>query len=290
MQNSINPLDATVAISNTLVEACYELSMREKKLIWLILSKIQKSYKKAEPFLLEGHVEAHVAKLITEKVEFSITVEEFAKLYNMRPSDIKVFFLEASKDIVDRYIVLETKEDGKNGTKMLEKFHWFSGMRYDLTRGIAYFRFTEEVLSYIQQLSANFSKFSLRSTAYLKSSYSTLLYDYLVAQKMKNPYNKGKISVSLDKLYFVLGFAERKEEFKSFNRRILQPSIKDIELLQLRLIDSYCTEQKLYFAKERKVPSKIKLYGFNEIKLSFVKTGKAVTGVEFELLKTLEWD
>lgn len=227
-----------VTIDNKLAQASYSLSLTEQRLIFIILSKIKPSYygritkEEVEQLTFE---EANKRLLLNDKKSalltegdifdsntlFSLTVRDYAEFCNIRLDNAREDLLEAIPHLAKRQVTLK-KEDSS-----LQIFNWMQGIEYKAASDTIELRWSYYIIPYIQNLTKYFTKMRLNELLGLRSTYSWKLYQLLLSKKGENIYKK-EVEIDFETILFTLDVPVSCREFKFFNSKILQKSLKEI--------------------------------------------------------------
>lgn len=222
--------DHVVIVSNELLTQPMSFSLAERRLIAMTLSSIKPSYNKypdkvaQERFTAEQLKEIYwqqiVGDAVTSEDVFTISVANYAELFNLTSSNARVELQEAVLRLYDRSIKVETK-------KYIGFFRWVSTAVFDKEDGAAYLQFSKEVLPYIQGLQRHFTQIRLKKVVELQSTYSWRLYELYRMKQISN--SKVSPSFTLEELYAMLDVPASRQEYRKFNERILKPAVKELE-------------------------------------------------------------
>lgn len=232
-----------ISIDNKLAQASYSLNLSEQRLLYILLSKIVPthygwitkeevevmSYEEMNRRLLTNDKKSSI---LTEGTEVDcvtlhkLTVQEYAGFCNITTDDARYTLIESSNHLVNRKITLR-KDDGSFCT-----FGWVQYVEYEASSDTIGIRWSFGILPYIQNLTKYFTKLKLNSLLGLHSTYSWKLYQLLLSKKGENPYKKD-IEIDYDSILFCLDVPISCREFKFFNSKILQKSLKEIMKVNL---------------------------------------------------------
>ncbi len=107
-----------------------------------------------------------------------------------------------------------------------EEFRWIQRkVKYHKGEGKVTVSFSEDIAKYLTQLSSQFAKVTLNNISGLKSVYSIRIYE-LLQQFIK----AGNRLITVEEFRFLLDLGDAYPQFKSLNRALIQPSIKEINL------------------------------------------------------------
>lgn len=261
-----------VTIDNKLAQASYSLSLTEQRLLFIILSKIKPtfyghitkeevdvmSFEESNRRLLLKDMKSNTlteGDAFDNNTLFTLSVREYATFCNIRLDNAREDLLEAMPYLSKKQVTLK-KEDGS-----LQIFNWLQGIEYEASSDTIGLRWSYYILPYIQNLTKYFTKLKLNSLLGLKSTYSWKLYQLLVSKKGENIY-KRNVEIDIESILFALDVPISCREFKFFNSKILQKSMKEI------------VSQKL----------------LEELKMEKILKGKKVVGLSFSWLNQEEVD
>lgn len=188
-----------VTKSNNLIEAHYNLSAIEQKIILYFVSKIQKDD--------------------DEFKKITIPVIEFCKLLgyseNSRPN--YKYLATITKKLLSK--VVEINVDGK-----LRQFQWVSFVEYNTGEGTITLEFHREMKPFLLKLKKEFTSYRLKNIMTLNSLYSIRLYEIL---KKWQPI--GKIDIKLSDLRKMVGATDKYLEYSNFKKKVLNIAKKELQ-------------------------------------------------------------
>lgn len=193
----------TIVKTNKLIEASYRLSIGEQRLLLACIGQVDS-----------------VAEL-KRKEEFTITAKEFANIFNIPLNHSYGQIEEAAKNLFDREITIKHPRQNK---KLVTR--WVSDVEYDEDLGQVTLGFAPKILPYISQIKGKetpFTKYNLEYIANLKSVHAIRIYE-LCRQFLK----AGIRVLEVDDLKNIIGVENLYPEFKDLNKRVLKPSIDQI--------------------------------------------------------------
>lgn len=184
-----------VVKSNKLIEARYELSLNEQKLILYSVSKIDRS-----------------------KENFNIVtvgVKDFFRLLDTsteRYTELR----EIIRGLRGKEIIIDTPE-GEIITG------WLSSIEYKRDTGTIDLEFSQKLIPYLLQLKERFTRYQLRNILYLKSKYGIRLYEL-----MKQYQSIGKREFKLEEIKGILFIEDQYERIYDLERFVLKPAKEEI--------------------------------------------------------------
>ena len=190
--------------SNQVVEAGYELTTNEQRLILLAISKIPK----------EQNIDFNVG--------YEITAQEFATAYNIHPKTAYRELKEATNKLYERSIIIRNEQQTM-------KVRWTSSIITDnpyfpdenWKRVVVFF--SPQIVPYLSNLKANFTQYLQSDISNVSGAYTIRFYE-LVCQYR----TIGKREISIQDLRFILNIADKYPLFYDFKKRVIEPSIKEV--------------------------------------------------------------
>lgn len=201
MENDQNTVDTiknyVVTKSNSLIEAHYELTLTEQKIILFFVSKIRLDDK-------DFH-------------RYTISVDEFCKLIGYKGRPRYTELSEITKKLLSR--VLEIKVGNK-----LRQFQWVSFVEYNTGEGSITLEFHEKLKPFLLKLKKEFTSYKLKNVMELNSIYSIRLYEILKKwQSLK------KIEIPLTDLRKMVGATNKYKEYSNFKKKVLNVAKKELQ-------------------------------------------------------------
>ena len=194
--------------SNQVVEAGYELTTNEQRLILLGISKIPKEQD------------------INPYFGYEITAQEFATAYNIHPKTAYRELREASNKLYERSIIIRNEQqtmklrwassiiaDNPYPTDVFPDEHW---------KRVVIF-FNPQILPYLSNLKANFTQYLQSDISDVSGAYTIRFYELICQYR-----TIGKREVSIQDLRFILNIGDKYPLFYDFKKRVIEPAIKEI--------------------------------------------------------------
>lgn len=187
---------SSVVQSNKLIEARYTLTVSEQRIIFIMISLIDKNDEDLK--------------------EYSINLTEFAKILNISPQ----FLYQDANMITERLMgrILHIQEGAK-----LIKLHWVSLAIHEganLT-----ISFHPKLKPYILQLKGAFTKCNLATLNKFRSIYSIRIYQLLYQHR-----NLGSRVFEIDELKEIIGLnKDQYPAFEDFKRRIINQAKMELD-------------------------------------------------------------
>ena len=184
-----------VVKSNELVQARYDLSLNEQKIILYAISKLDR-----------------------EKEDFnilSLDIRDFFKLLGTtkeRYTEVR----EIVRELRKKEVIINT-DKGEIITG------WLSSMEYVKNKGIIELEFSKKLIPYLLQLKEKFTRYQLKNILYLRNKHSIRIYELL-----KQYENIGNRTFTVDELKKILMLEGQYNRFSNFESRVLKPTMEEI--------------------------------------------------------------
>ena len=192
-----------VVQDNILVQACYQMSPNEKRLLLLGISKLNPL---DMPAIVTGG-----------KAEITVSTEEWQSIF---PDDNPYRTLRRA---ADRLLGRNWKsEDPKTNGRYI-RVNWFDMCEYDRNKGTVRLVFCTLTSVFLQGMVDEFTKFRLADIGRLVSFNQIRLYEMLCQYR-----STGFMRVDLDDLKIRLGLEKAYPQWAAFARRVITPSIQAI--------------------------------------------------------------
>lgn len=235
--------------SNNLIEARYNLSSLEQKLLLITISEIKNS----------------------EKNTIEFTTKELYNILNIttnRQNELR----KTLETLVNKSIIIIDKSLSNRKKTLVT--HWFSSVTYN-ENGTIQIAFDTELLPYLLQLKTNFTTYTLDNILPMKKKYSIRFYELL------KQYQKiGKRNFTISELREILNCEKEYPRFQSFEQRIIDPAVKEI---------NQYTDIEIEYNKFKKGKSISEVEFIIKSKRAVENTKEIITACdEFEKLTKLE--
>lgn len=197
---TISKSDQLITQDNELIQACYRMSMNEKRLLMLGMAKVNP---------LSGYPDAN------KPFKFEVTAAEWESVYE--DTNAWQSLKRAADSLLHRYITLHPS------TQIVEKINWFDRVKYYVNEGKIEVQFTRSVQVRLAGMIEQFTKINLLSVNKLRSFYSVRLYE-LLSQFNATGYR----IISVEDFRYAMDSVKNYPLTKDLKRRVLMPAIKEI--------------------------------------------------------------
>ena len=201
MQNNL------VVQSNELILATYIMTTKEKEVLLACISQID-----SRPD----------APSISKQTKFTVTVDDMKALF-YTPSTAKNIYRDleqASNRLFEREVTIELPNDEKLRTRFV------SGCHFSPNNGEVKLAFAEDILPYLTQLKANFTKYRLLEISELSSIHSIRLYELIVC--WLGQYQYSKTYEDLEDFKYVMGVGNKYKQFNDLKKFVIEKAINEI--------------------------------------------------------------
>jgi plasmid replication initiation protein len=199
---------AVVTLSNALTRAGTTLTLNEKRIVMLAISKLS----------AKGRWDG-VTQLVVK-----VTAKDFAETFDIDINTAYTTLLDAVKHIYERSIHFVIPKDDPKRAPSKGVTRWVSSYVYDKQTGFAIVRFTLEVTPHLTQLSKQYTRYALQQTSALRSIYSWKLLELLMKFEAT-----GVADYSIEDFCTSMQATDaQRANFGQLNLRVIKPAIKEL--------------------------------------------------------------
>ncbi|MBE0446023.1 replication initiation protein [Psychrobacter sp. FME5] len=198
--------DNLVVKSNDLVIATYTMTTKEKELLLACISQIDSRSDTAD---------------ISKQTKFTVTVQEMKDLFYKGKSQDNAFrdLEQASNRLFDREVTIKLEGDKWMRTRFV------SSVLFNPDSSEVTLAFAEDILPYLTQLKANFTKYKLIEITELSSIHAIRLYELIVMWVNQYQYSK---QLDLDDFRYIMGVKDKYKQFGQLRERVIETAISEI--------------------------------------------------------------
>lgn len=183
--------------SNQIIEASYQLSSTEQRIVLAAISKIDRN------------------GVITDDEIYRVTIDDLKNL-GVHEKTVYRDLKDGVNRLYDRSINLAIDDESI-------KMRWVQSIRFLDSKSIVGIRFTKEILPFISNLSREFTKYSLSDIAGMNSAYAIRIYELLSQYK-----SIGKREISVETLRQMLELGKRYSLFADLKRWVVDTAVNQI--------------------------------------------------------------
>lgn len=202
---SKKPKPSVVVTSNHIVEACYQLTLAEKRLVLAVISRLDPRPEAPPP-----------------EREHLIRADEYAELFDIPKNQA----YEAMRDGADRLWERELWVPVEHGICPFidrNKIRWVERIGYGKTKGFISVTLTPSIMPFLTALSREFTRYQLRHVVGLPTVYAIRLYEMLVQWRDAG---EREIEVAWLRERFML--VDSYPSIKDLKVRVIDPAVKQI--------------------------------------------------------------
>jgi plasmid replication initiation protein len=197
-------LEEEIRVSNTLIRGAHSLSLSEKRIIFLCLSKLNQNC------------------LIDGRYKFKLTAKDFSKSFEI-DLDTAYSQLKSAKRLMKK--IAKTIEETPEGKKE-HMYVWVSGVTYHHGEGWVEIGFSQEMTPHLFEihLSSGFTSYYLKQTSALRSVYAWRLFELMMQFK-----KTGLLRISIEDFYYAMEAPTScRKDFFNLKKRIIEPAVKEL--------------------------------------------------------------
>ena len=183
--------------SNQIIEASYQLSSTEQRIVLAAISKIDRN------------------GVITDDEIYRVTIDDLKNL-GVHEKTVYRDLKDGVNRLYDRSINLAIDDESI-------KMRWVQSIRFLDSKSIVGIRFTKEILPFISNLSREFTKYSLSDIAGMNSAYAIRIYELLSQYK-----SIGKREIPVETLRQMLELGKRYSLFADLKRWVVDTAVNQI--------------------------------------------------------------
>ena len=192
---------------------------------------------------------AQIVKQDKELKTFTCRIQDFAKFFNIAPTNLYSDVNNLCTELLRCQVHIGTG----NPKRPWETINWFSCARYD-GEGSLTLCLGEQMRPYLLELNKWYTQYQIKEIIGMKSVYGIRLYEILKCDENKSRDTKNIFTYEIQKLREMLGCENKYKQIKEFKEKVIEKAISEIN-------DN--TDLFVY--------------------LDYIKTGRKVTAVQFEL-------
>lgn len=197
----MNTDNLVVYKSNAVIEAGYQLSLNEQRVILAAIGLVDPT------------------KSLSVDDKFILSAKDFCTLFDVSEKNAYKALIDVSERLFSRYVVIEKPDADWDKLKT----HWISSIRYNKSSGKIAISFASDIIPYLTQLKGSFTRYELKHIGNMTSTYGVRLYELLMQWK-----NKGSREVEIVWLKKQFQIEDKYNSIKDLKKYVIEPAIKDI--------------------------------------------------------------
>jgi plasmid replication initiation protein len=190
--------------SNALVEASYRLSLYEQRIMLACIAQVRRDAP------------------LTDQQLYTVSAQQIADMAGVGLKTAYRDLKSASERLFRREVTLHEAPNGNGGAK-IRLTRWVQEIVYQEDQGTVALRFSQPMVPYLSQLSAQFTKYALADVAQMTSAHAIRLYELLCQWR-----DAGKREVELSWFREKLHLEDRYSNIRDLKRRVIEPAVEQI--------------------------------------------------------------
>lgn len=190
--------------ANALVEASYRLSLYEQRIVLACIAQVRHD----EP--------------LTDQQLYMVSAQQIADIAGVGLKTAYRHLKEASERLFDRRVMLHEAPNGK-GSGKVRLTRWVQTVEYREAEGMVALRFGTDMVPYLSQLTAQFTRYALGDVAKMTSAHAIRLYELLSQWREVR-----EREVSVEWLREALLLEDCYDRIPDLKRWVLLPAIEQI--------------------------------------------------------------
>ena len=190
--------------ANALVEASYRLSLYEQRIVLACIAQVRRD----EP--------------LSDQQLYTVSAQQIAEMTGTKLGTAYQNLKAASERLFERRVTLHEPPNGKSGGKV-RLTRWVQEVVYQEDQGTVSLRFSQPMVPYLSQLSAQFTRYALADVAKMTSAHAIRLYELLCQWR-----DTGKREVELSWFREALQLEDRYSNIRDLKRRVIEPAVEQI--------------------------------------------------------------
>lgn len=190
--------------SNALVEASYRLSVYEQRIILGCIVQVRRDAP------------------LTDQQLYTVSAQQIAKDAGVSVDRAYQHLKTASERLFRREVTLHEAPNGKGGAKV-RLTRWVQEVVYQENQGTIALRFSQPMVPYLSQLSAQFTRYALTDVAKMTSAHAIRLYELLCQWR-----DAGERVVTVEWFRESLQLEDRYSRIPDLKRWVVEPAVEQI--------------------------------------------------------------
>lgn len=193
--------------SNALVEASYRLSLYEQRIMLACIAQVRRDAP------------------LTDQQLYTVSAQQIADMAGVGLKTAYRDLKSASERLFRREVTLHEAPNGKGGPKV-RLTRWVQEVVYQEDQGTVALRFSQPMVPYLSQLSAQFTRYALEDVAKMTSAHAIRLYELLCQWR-----DIGSREMELSWFREALHLEERYGNIRDLKRRVIEPAVEQINMI-----------------------------------------------------------
>lgn len=211
--------DRWVSMSNDIVRSAQGLSLPEKQIIMLAISKLDSR---------KFHGKDNLPRV-------KLTAAEMVDAYGIDPSHAYKYLKQAGDHLYERSLVFreQAPQRAKTGRKSGERVmrcRWIGSQEYHDGEGWMEMVFWPQIVPHLTALKGRFTEYQMKQVATLRSSYSWRLLELLMQFSGREKHlPSGTVLIEIEDFNHAMEATEKQAaNFNNIKRRIIEPAVNEL--------------------------------------------------------------
>lgn len=206
-----------VTMSNTLIHAAQGLSLPEKQIIMLAISKLDSK---------KFHGKDNLPRI-------RLTASEMVEAYDIDQSHAYKYLKQAGDHLYERSLVFREQapsrnKTGRNPGEKIMRCRWIGSQEYHTGEGWMEMVFWPDIVPHLTALKRKFTSYQMERISSLRSTYSWRLLEMLSEYADKS--GQGYMKVEIGDFCHAMDATEKqRSDFNNIRRRIIEPAVKELK-------------------------------------------------------------
>ena len=200
-----------VTMSNALTRAGHGLTLAEKRVVMMAVSK------------LDSMKVMHPGEMLPS---VKITAAEYAETYEVDPNTAYEALQGAAKNLFERKLTFYEPAHKRNGKPLpptMVQMRWVGSVKYQKGEGWVELAWWPDLLRHLIGLKAQFTTYQLQQASALRSAYSWKLLELLTRFQ-----STGKAEYTIEDFKASMDAPPSLSDFGQVKRRIIDPAVKEL--------------------------------------------------------------
>jgi plasmid replication initiation protein len=197
--------DHNIYKSNALIEASYTLSVAEQRIILACIAQVDRG------------------SPITDEVMYSVPVSDIALATGSDSKSMYKELFEASRKLRRRDVSIDLEPNGGGPKSKTLEASWVQTIVYNEQEGTINLRFNKDMLPYLTELKAQFTRYHLSDVARMTSIYGIRLFEMLIQYT-----SVGAREIALEDLRKWLQLHDKYTLMADLRRYVIEPAINQV--------------------------------------------------------------
>lgn len=192
-------------ISNGIIKSPQSLTLREIKLVRILISQVIKEDQNLKTYTCE--------------------LSKLANFLGITKSSMYDDIEELCNKLMSRVVKLADVD--KNGRVRWKMIHWVSTARFD-GNGIITLSLSDDIKEFVIDQEKFFTQYQIKNILDFKSVYAVRLFEILLSDFNYNDYRKSVFKYSIDDLRMMLDCTEKFEKISQFKTYVIEKAVREI--------------------------------------------------------------